>query len=259
VDNGSPDGAQDPLGIISSYPEIVILRNGRNLGLPAALNIGMHWAQDNDFEMVVLFDQDSTVTDSFVEDILKTYREHPRREDVGIVAPLYVSRQTGGIMPMSPRLLKKGILVSTMTSGALIPIAIFKRFGGFVEQLFIDLLDYEYSLRLRSQGLIIVQSSNARLFHGPGFPTTRKLPGGLHITLQNHKAERVYYFMRNRVWITIRHGRSFPSIYFRNLIGQLYLVMTIVMFEQEGLKKLWYSLKGLKDGVLGNMGKTIDL
>jgi len=259
VDNGSPIGSLDTFPINNGDPNVAIIRNGRNLGLPAALNIGIRWAADHDYEWVILFDQDSTVTDGFVQAMLRTYWEHPRREEVGIVAPLYISRTTGDVIANSPRFVGKGLLRAAMTSGSLIPMKIVKKYGEYEERLFIDYLDYEYSLRLRSQGLIIVQSSEAQLLHELGFSVTRSLPCGLRLTLMNHKAERVYYLMRNRVWVTMRYGHTFPGLYIRNLLGQLYLVATTVLFEKQKFKKLWYSLRGLIDGLLGRMGMTIPL
>lgn len=259
VDNGSPIGSLDTFRIENIDPNVAIIRNGRNLGLPAAMNIGMRWAADHNYEWVILFDQDSTVTDGFVQAMLRTYWEHPRREEIGIVAPLYISRTTGGVIAKSPRFVGKGLLRAAMTSGSLIPMKIVKKYGGFDERLFIDILDYEYSLRLRREGFIIVQSSDARLLHEPGFPVTRSLPGGFQLNLQNHKAERVYYIMRNLVWMTIKYGHAFPELYIRILLRQSYMVTTILLFEDDGLKKLWYSLRGLIDGARGRMGMTIDL
>jgi rhamnosyltransferase len=259
VDNGSSADGIEPLRRAGVESDFVLIENDKNLGLPAALNIGIMRANELGFEWVLLFDQDSTVTDGFVDALIATYRAHPRKKDIGLVAPVYIGRDSGKSISMSPHLLADGSLDAAMTSGSLIPMQVIRRCGGFEELLMIDLLDYEFSLRLRSYGLIIVRSSEARLLHEPGSPKTVKLWGGRQIRVIETNAIRKYYFARNRVWIINKYRRCFPGLCLSGIKAQVKTTVKSVLFEDGGARKFWYALRGISDGILGRMGERLPL
>jgi rhamnosyltransferase len=259
VDNTSSPDKTDLLHRATVDLNFVLIENGCNLGLPAALNLGIRRAEELGYQWVVLFDQDSTVTDGFIEGLLATYQQHPRHKEIGVVAPIYVGRNTAMALPNSPRLMENGTLRAAWTSGSLIPMSIFRDYGGFEEQLFIDYLDYEFCLRLRCHGLIIVQSTGAQLLHEAGRLKTASLWGIRRFNLQNHSAGRAYYRARNRVWITKKYGKIFPELMRQRFVEMIQDCTGMLLFESGGTKKVCYSMLGLAHGLMGYMGKTIDL
>src|SRR5271170_2638838 len=62
VDNGSSEQALAPFRGSQSQADFHLIENGENVGIAAALNIGIKWAQAQGCDWVILFDQDSTVT-----------------------------------------------------------------------------------------------------------------------------------------------------------------------------------------------------
>src|SRR5580698_7152472 len=65
VDNGSPPESLAPFRALPADAGFTLIENKANLGIAAALNAGVRWAKTRGFEYVVLFDQDSAVTDGF--------------------------------------------------------------------------------------------------------------------------------------------------------------------------------------------------
>jgi rhamnosyltransferase len=259
VDNGSTEDRLSPLREASRTLDFILIENGSNLGLPAALNIGMANAERAGFHWLCLFDQDSRITEGFIPALLSTYMDHPAPEKVGIVAPRYVDAKTRRPVSRRTRYLQDGSLDAVMTSGSLLPCTVFRQCGGFEEALTIDMLDQEYSLRLRSHGLMLIESGVAVLLHAPGFPKTYHLGGIRLFRALNHSPAREYYRVRNRVWIARRYGEQFPGLRLRSLVWQIRESLIILLSEKARGRKLWLTARGIRDGLLGHMGKTIEL
>jgi rhamnosyltransferase len=259
IDNGSAEDSLSPLRKASLVLDFVLIENGENLGLPAALNVGLDKAQRLGFPWLCLFDQDSRVTEGFIAALVSTYLGHPAPHSVGLVAARYIDAKTGKPVSRRTPYLPDGSLEAAMTSGSLLPAAVFRQYGGFEEPLTIDMLDHEYSLRLRSHGLTIIESETAVLLHAPGFPRTYYLGGVRLFRALNHSPARQYYRVRNRVWIAQRYGQRFPGLRLQSLALQIRECIIIILAEKARGQKLWLTLRGVKDGLLGHMGKTIEL
>src|SRR5215831_10464572 len=67
VDNGSNDDEVGQLRAASSALTFHLIENGENLGIADALNQGVRWAKSQGYPWVILFDQDSEITDNFID------------------------------------------------------------------------------------------------------------------------------------------------------------------------------------------------
>jgi rhamnosyltransferase len=130
VDNGSPAELLAPLRAATDQLKFALIENGANLGIAAALNIGVRWAEAQGFRQVLLFDQDSTVTPGFVHAMNSTYSDHPRRHEIAIVMPQYKDRARGEMFK-SAYLAADGAPLEVMTSGSFIPVSTFRHCGIF--------------------------------------------------------------------------------------------------------------------------------
>jgi rhamnosyltransferase len=92
VDNGSSGGPEQLLQTLETRQDCTLIRNHQNLGIAAALNLGVKYAIDAGFNWVATFDQDSRVSDGFISQMLQTYRQasHPGR--IALIAPTYVDQ-----------------------------------------------------------------------------------------------------------------------------------------------------------------------
>lgn len=259
VDNGSPDASLGWIRAAGAELDFSVIENGENRGLPVALNAGIEWATTHGYRWVVLFDQDSTVTEGLIDTMLEEFERLSSHTRVGIVAPRYVNRDTGEKDIHSSPKLADGGLDAAWTSGSLIPITVFKDVGGFEPSLVIDLLDYEFSLRVRSAGYVIAECAEAVLLHTPGFPTRHRLLGISSFTTDGHSPARRYYRFRNRIWIVKRYRRKFRGLALHNLKMQLKEAVKIALGERSRWTTFKFIARGICDGIIGRTGKTVEI
>jgi rhamnosyltransferase len=250
VDNGS-----DELLDLRQTAEtlgLTLIEHGENLGIATALNSGVRRAQQLGAEFVLLFDQDSCVAEGMVGTLVTAFEASAWGERLGILVPRYVDRRF-----RSEILQKRAAsgLAAAMTSGSLLRTETFTRHGYFVDELFIDAVDYEYSLRLRRAGLVIDQCDAAELLHSPGEPRRVMLFGRRLFQCANYSPLRHYYQQRNKIWVAKRYGLAFPGF-----VAKLFFYSTkdffkILAGETDKLRKCRFFLRGVWDGLRGRMGR----
>lgn len=253
IDNGSPQGSINLLRTASHETAFELIENGENLGIGAALNIGVRWAEANSFEWVILFDQDSAVTEGFMDAMLHAFENSPERDRLAILVPRYVDKRSGIALPQDQE--KSGGLQTAMTSGSLMRLSLFRKYGLFEEELFIDSVDSEYSLRLRSSGHLIEECGNAVLLHSPGHPRVLRLCGVRLFQTANYSAVRRYYQDRNRIWLTRKYWKKFPKFCLRLYRDSLKDHVKTILGEDQKWNKCYCAGLGIVDGLRGRMGK----
>ena len=77
VDNGSNKDELGPLQAASSALGFHLIENGENLGVAEALNQGIQWAKSQGYLWVTLFDQDSGITEEFINQMFRALETHP--------------------------------------------------------------------------------------------------------------------------------------------------------------------------------------
>lgn len=252
VDNGSHPGELDPLRVASQTLGFQVIENGENLGIAEALNQGVGWAKSKDYPWVILFDQDSRITDGFIRQMFAAWEAHPDRERVGSIHPRYADRETG-VETTVPRG-SDGSPVLPMTSGALMPAWIFDRIGWFASEYFIDLVDWEYCFRIRAAGFLVADSSQARLLHAAGNPAPTVILGRTFHP-SHHSAVRRYYISRNSIAFYRRYFYSFPGSVLNCVYWQLRDTTVSLIAEENRARKFRNFLLGTWDGLTQRMGK----
>jgi len=257
VDNGSSTESISRLRSTGQALNVVLIENGANLGIATALNIGIRYAIAQRHEWVILFDQDSRVTDGFVQGMLDDFASCGGARHIMQIIPRYQDPVTGD--EEITALHKDGGPFITRTSGSLFPSRVFQQCGYFKEELFIYCVDDEYSLRLRSLGFSITKSRSAVLLHSAGSPSRVRFLGRTFVA-RNYRPEIQYYWARNRVWLMRQYGLHYPGVVlyssFRSLLG---VPLKIMVGEKDRLSKLWFFYKGVLDGLIGRMGFRVSL
>jgi len=257
VDNGSSEESLYLLRAASHDLNFVLIENSENLGIGAALNIGVKWAESNGSKWVTLFDQDSTVTENFISQMIVDFENAATRGNLGLLVPRYRDPKSG-IERVFVLAKDSGPFV-TITSGSFFSVEIFHKCGYFQEELFIYTVDDEYSLRLRSNGYTIGQSRDAVLLHASGHPTQYYLFGIMLFSPSNHSAGARYYLNRNRVWMMRTYGLKYPRWAYEVMSGAAKEVLKIALAEKNSWLKLSMMLLGIRDGLLMRMGKTVEI
>jgi rhamnosyltransferase len=165
---------------------VQIVRLGENLGIAAALNVGVRSAIVAGAEYVLLSDQDSLPAPNMVEELLRVAIDRQRAGiRVGGVGPVYVDNITGqtfGFQVQDPRRLFYSVrdggqadpwveIVTGISSGMLVPVDVFAAVGGMREDYFIDYVDTEWCHRARHAGYTLFGTSRARMNHHLGDDT----------------------------------------------------------------------------------------
>lgn len=248
-----------------------LVRCGENLGIAAALNVGIDAARMEGYELVLLNDQDSLPADDMVSQLLTTFDALAASGvQVGSVSPAYVDEVTGdwfGFQILRPGKWLYSVaaassadpwieVLTSITSGTLIPTAVFDAVGVMREDYFIDDVDVEWCLRARSKGFRLFGTVRAVMRHRLGddsFPLWylrwRRF--------SSYRPLRLYYRFRNFIALcredhTPLGWKVRASWYW---LGNAYAYL---LFSPNRLANARYIVRGLYDGFRGRMGRYDD-
>lgn len=226
-----------------------------NKGIAYALNVGAKEAMKSGADWLLTMDQDSHFEKgnlkkliSFLGDIKKGKYSDLDFDKVGLVSPFHEIPQTEG---QNPKGYDKPLLV--MTSGNIINLKAYEKIGGFKDWLFIDTVDFDYCLNLRTHGYEIVQDNESHLKHNLG-NTIKKTIGKKSMFVSNHSAIRRYYMVRNRHYIYDMYHEQFP-LYCKLEIGRTRReLFKLWLYEKQKIKKTIYMFQGYIDYKRGRKG-----
>ncbi len=189
-----------------------LMRQTANIGQAAALNLGLQQLSDWQYELALLFDQDSAIDADFCRQMLLAWDEARAHAPgpLAAIGPRLEDPVTQRRVPFrsfehllarheSPAI-PSGLLVHTgflITSGCLISMAALKRIGPMRADYFIDNVDLEWCFRAKASGFQIFGTDHARLYHRIGEAGSSYLVRK-GIVVQ-HSALRFYYSSRNRI------------------------------------------------------------
>jgi rhamnosyltransferase len=263
VDNASTEGSRRSVteaahraaghsAIGDGWLELIV--NARNEGVAVAFNQGISRAIADGYEFVLLLDQDSQARPGAVAALKSEFRSLSSQFPVGALQAFNV--EPGGRVPIDIRRREfyrrhggfdgpnafEGLLL--LNSGALIPTSVLRAVGGFDPRYFVDLADYEFSLRLAQRGFRVFHVPAAILDHnigesGPPSPA------------------RLYYAVRELVKLIVSYGRSHPGGVAPPTWTTLNRIasMTIRSGHPFGIVRL--SVRGIFEGLLGVNGERL--
>ena len=245
------DNASDNISEIQDLCEeigrrsIALIENDSNKGIAAALNQIMSAADEDDFNWVLLLDDDSMVSGKMVDELY----EGTGYKDIGIVCPRIKDINTGRYISNKGERrdkLKKRfqLLESCITSGSLVSVDAWFAVGGYDEYLFMDFVDFDFCIRLRKEHYRIIQKNNLVMEHELGKTEMRRLLVK-KTEVMNHSADRKYYITRNRIYCEYKYNGRFGL---RNAAGVVKALILIICFEDDKAAKVKAVLKGVRDG-----------
>jgi len=259
VDNGSASKTLSILNDISERYDVKIFYNEENIGIAAALNIGVEYALGRGYEFIMTLDHDSKATPGVVEKLVGAYEELWSRgiNNVAIVAANLFDTNIQAFM-MSQELFKGEDILrcnGAPTSGSLIHSAVFDHVGFFNESLFMYFVDDDFCLRCTTKGWRIYKCRSAVLLHQEGTKEVRDFLGKKFF-YRNYNPPARYYISRNAVYMIqnyFRYGRYFNCYRIaERLCSQ---ALRIVLFDKDRGTLLRFMFKGLYDGITGKYGR----
>lgn len=246
-----------------------LCRIGNNLGIAAALNIGIRIALDEGADFVLLSDQDSLPAEDMVANLRIAYdRLSTAGVAVGAVGPTFTDEYTGYTYPFQARIPGRFFYghqapttaqsdveaLTLITSGTLVPANVLRDVGGMREDFFIDHVDIEWSHRARSKGYRLYGTGQAKMLQSMGEENLRVWYFGWRLE-STYTPLRIYYRIRNYVALT-----KLDYIGWRwKVRGAWYctgIVYAHLFFGPKGarLECLRMAVRGLLDGVRSHMG-----
>ena len=235
-----------------SIGNVNIINNNRNLGISKALNIGIDYAKEHNYDYVLLLDQDSTLTDNFIKNMLDGFKQ----EDVCMICPnvVYIDGKNNKINEnMKFEKIELGI-----TSGSLLNMNVLNKIKFdnniiFNEDFFIDYVDFDFSLTIRNKGYLILRCNESKLYHRLGNVKTYRF-ANLEVHPTNHNYIRRYYITRNRMYMWKKYIISNSKFVIKDIIRSIYEIILIILFEDNKSKKLKSVIIGIRDFLCGKVG-----
>ncbi len=231
--------------------KIEYIANRENKGIAYALNIGAKRALKENFDFLLTMDQDSSFPKGSVKkiiDYIEDNSEYVMRK-VGIVSAYHLTPQNEG--RKAPKV-NKPLLV--MTSGNFVNLKAHKKIGGFKDWMFIDCVDFDYCLNMRSHGYEIIQLFNAKLNHNLG-NTEKKMLFGKTMFVSHHSPIRRYYMVRNRHYLYDMYHTLFPEYCNAEISRTKKEWVKILLFEKNKVKKSLMMYRGYRDYKKGIKGE----
>jgi len=256
VDNGTTGESMVNLEkALDGKENVTCIRNSENFGIAAALNQGIRQALSGDegCSWVVTFDQDSLPAWGMVKKMLTVWESHSCPEKLMIAGSrtAFVG-STSCPEPAAGRSWRE--VTHVITSGSLIPRRAFELAGYYNEGLFIDYVDIEYCLRLRTLGYQVIEILDTEILHHMGRLEERLLLGEkVHPT--HHPPLRRYYQFRNAILLHRQYRESQRSWCRRDRIILVKILILIFIYDKQRLRSLFQILRGIVHGLAGRSGK----
>lgn len=150
------DNSPIPHNIDHSYNYVKYIHNPQNEGISKAYNVGAEYALKYNYDWLILFDQDTEITDNYLSLLEDSINQFP---NVNLFAPIV--HNTNGIMSPkickyfrpSENLTKTGLNrldnVAIINSGLVVSVSSFFKCGGYNNDTFLDFADYQFIERIQ--------------------------------------------------------------------------------------------------------------
>jgi len=219
-------------------PALILVHNGLNRGIAAALNQGAEIAREKGYRWILTMDQDSSFSDGrFFEEFNRF-----KAGNVAVIAP----RNNAANHPPDP--LKNPVTQPpmVMTSGSMVNLAVWEEISGFNDQLFIDEVDHDYCLRALLKNYRIIQLNTATLSHHLGHHKLIGFPG-VKRCIHFHSPERTYYIFRNNCYMFKTYSAAFSKLMKKRKAILLRDLLIILLFSSARLRHIRYAAMGIRD------------
>ena len=237
--------------------KLIYINNNDNLGIATALNQACDKAIELQFKWILTMDQDS----SFINfDHYKKCLE--KVQNVNNVALLAANTDKEGYSNFDINECScnyREDKFSVITSANIVNLEYFEEIGRFNDKLFIDMVDYDYCLRINIKKF--------KILYFPDVFVEHKL-GEVHLRTNiftrkkkyktEHNAQRAYYISRNSLYLSKNYGK-----YFSKEFGMLHIlnivfihdVTKILIYEIDKWNKLKAKFIGLYHFIINRYGK----
>ncbi len=252
VDNGSTDNSIKK--VKEKFDNLIIIETGKNYGVAKGNNIGIKYALDNNYEYVLLLNNDTEVAPDMLSNMIKKASSNTL-----VTCKMYfyepnnflwcaggkINWNKGTTTHFGENELDKGqhneskFVEFTPTCCLLIHKSVFEKVGFMDEKYFMYYDDTDFCARVNNAGFKIWYESSAKLWH-----KVSSSSGGAESNIT------IYYGNRNRLYFIEKHCKNkiIPKIFF-------YSSRIVKYFKYAKIKKSNVLVKAIKDYHKNNMYK----
>ncbi|WP_288433429.1 glycosyltransferase family 2 protein [uncultured Acinetobacter sp.] len=245
--------------------QVIYINLEDNLGIAKAHNVGIEKAMELGQEYVIIFDQDSSVEDNFVQNLIAVDKKlRVEGKKIAAIGPSYVDIKTN---MMAPAWQLKGLKVirekidqtklvtesdHLISSGSLIRLDIFDKVGLMMEELFIDFVDIEWGMRAKQSGYFCYIANNVLMKHSIGDKSVKVPLTNRYLSI--HSDFRKYFIIRNAFFLILYSNMRLNWKIVQVPKTFLYLIL-LCIFVSPRLNNLKIFLIAFKDAITKNMNK----
>lgn len=255
----------------SGHDNLILHRLASNMGIAAALNEGFSRSVASGANFVVTFDQDSCPESDHVVSLMNHWFDLSSRsngiEKIGAIGPSFYDGRSGnfeypfyranGFKVVKQYSSNDKNIVKTdalITSGMLVPTAMWCSGLKFNENLFIDFVDTEWCFRSRALGYMHYGCFDVKMRHELSEASPAIFFG---LIVLKYSPIRRYYHFRNCLHLIFR---SYVPIAFRiRLVGGLFLrFLTVPFIDEKPYSSIKSIAAGIYDVIRGRYGRRVD-
>ena len=245
VDNGSGAESLAILKSLEQQPRVTVEYLGVNRGVGHAMNLGVRRARQAGCTWLLTMDQDTLVDGSLV----RAYGAAIDRKPDLVCLTARISGATRGRA-------EGGILAYAITSGNLVRVRLFDEIGLYDEGFFVDMVDFDFSLRLRKAGHAVQHVPDAVMHHHVGDVAPRG--GVLRRFYTQHSPVRRYYQYRNFLYLVERYALRFPAFIAKLSVAQMIHLLLIGIHDPKPLSSYRAVACGVRDYLVRRQGPRVE-
>ncbi len=236
-------------------PKISYHHDGQNAGIATRLNSAARLALMDGFDWLLMMDQDSGFSVATGPDYFECFKQYEPKTLVAMFGVNFEQDQQRGSSKCNAVFTDELI-----TSGTLLNLLLFPEIGLFDENLFIDGVDHEYTIKTLLAGYKIVQFSNIRLTHQIGTLVKRASIKTLFLVKKAKKLHtplRCYYVYRNNLYLQQKYKNN--SVLDLSKLDKIArsIINNAFFYGKNPLQVIQYILLAKRDFKNGRMGKFI--
>ena len=226
------------------------IHDGENAGIAKRLNQVCTRAMEEGFDYIMTMDQDS----SFEPDSIKNYFD---------CIDSYMEKQQAALFGLqheypawASHTCDPETVTQLITSGTIVNLSLFDKIGRFDEDLFIDLVDFEYCYRCIVNHFLVIRFRNIFLKHSIG--TIKPLKQTIISKEKErgfHSPLRLYYMVRNYLYLRPKYKKRFPTEFAINRKAILNRIKNNLLYSNKKFETLRFISRAIIDVKRNRMGK----
>lgn len=262
VDNASTDKSGEKLK--DKYPEITLFTNIENLGFTGGNNKGIQYALNEGKDYVMLLNNDTVVTESFIEPLIASIDTDAK---AGAVQPKILYNKVRTLLWNAGGTFNK-YFSQTKTIGEgetdlgqydqagetewitgccfLVKSEVVRKVGLLDDKFFIYFEDADWSFKIKQLGMKMLYEPTSKIYHEAGMSdNNREKHNEGNVSPFSH-----YMGVRNHLYFTRRYAKG--AYFLTSFIYQIIKISGYCLYflVRGRFVKLKYSIRGFRDGCL---------